>query len=475
MSNPPQARAALDVAAVLATTVGSSLAVLDSTVVNTALPALADDLDLGLAGLQWVVTAYALSLAALLLVGGSLGDRFGRRRTFVWGLWAFAITTTLCGIAPSGPALIVARLAQGAAAAVMIPNSLATLSSVHEGAARARAIGIWTGGSAVAAAVGPLVGGALTDALSWRAAFLIAVPLCVVAAVAARGIGAAADARGDARPAILGGLLAAIGLGTLTYGLIDAGEDGLAPASIAALAIAVVATAAFAWHEARVAAPLVPRALWRARAFGAANIVTVLIYGGFGGALFLLGLYLQTVAGYSALAAGAATLPLSVLLAALASRAGAVARRVGVGPLIGGGSLLIAASLVLLARAGTDAPFVSDVLPGISLFGLGLALIVAPITSAALDVAPVEQQGAASGVNIAAARVGSLLAVAALGPLVAWAYDRAADTGRVFGSGADGVERLASADAYGFGMYTMSAICVLGGLIAFAVLPRTRG
>ena len=378
----------------------------------------------------------------------------------------------LCGFAPNGPALIVARLAQGAAAALMIPNSLATLSSVHEGEARTRAIGIWTGWSSIAAAVGPLVGGALTDALSWRSAFLISVPVCVVAVVAARGIGAAADVRGDTRPAILGALLAAIGLGTLAWGMIEAGDEGLEPAVIAALAIAALATAAFAVHEARVEAPLVPRALWAARAFIAANVVTILIYGGFGGGMFLLALFLQKVAGYSAFAAGAATLPLSILLALLASRAGGLARRVGAGPLIGAGSLLVAVSLVLLGWAGIDAPYVTDVLPGISLFGLGLALIVAPITSAALDVAPVEQQGAASGVNIAAARVGSLLAVAAVGPLVAFAYDRSSDSGSVFGSGADVSERLASADAYALGMYTMAALCALGGLIALAVLPR---
>ena len=403
-----------------ATVLGSGLTFLDATVVNIALPRIGDDFDAGAAALQWTVNGYTLSLAALILLGGSLGDRFGRRRMFVIGTAWFAVASLLCGIAPNVETLIAARVLQGIGGALLTPGSLAILEASFESDDRARAIGAWSGMSGVAGAIGPFLGGWLIEAASWRLVFLINVPLAaLVIFVALRHVPESANPAAARRFDVAGLVTGAGGLAGLTYGFTAWAADGPgSPAVLAALAVGVGGLAAFLVVESRSSEPMLPLELFKIRPFTAANLVTFAVYAALGGVFFLVVLNLQVVAGYSPLAAGTALLPVTALMLVLSARAGALGQRIGARIPMTAGPLVCAVALLLLARVGADANYLTDVLPAAILLGLGLSLTVAPLTATALGSVPEANAGIASGVNNAVARAAGLLAVATL-PLAA--------------------------------------------------------
>jgi EmrB/QacA subfamily drug resistance transporter len=404
----------------LATVLGSGLTFLDATVVNIALPRIGEDFDAGAAALQWTVNGYTLSLASLILLGGSLGDRFGRRRVFVVGVAWFAAASLLCGLAPNVETLIAARVLQGVGGALLTPGSLAILEASFESDDRARAIGAWSGMAGVAGAVGPFLGGWLIEAASWRLIFLINVPLAaVVIAVALRHVPESSNPAAARSFDIAGLLTGAAGLAGLTYGFTAwAAEGPGSPAVLAALAVGVAGLAAFVVVERTSRSPMLPLEIFRIRPFTAANLVTFAVYAAFGGVFFLVVLNLQVVAGFSPLAAGTALLPVTALMLVLSARAGALGQRIGPRVPMTAGPLVCAGALLLLARVGPDAEYLTDILPAAILLGLGLSLTVAPLTATALGSVPERHAGIASGVNNAVARAAGLLAVATL-PLAA--------------------------------------------------------
>lgn len=403
-------------AVLAAATLGSAMALLDSTVVNVALRQVGEDLDASLSDLQWVANGYLLTLAALTLLGGSLGDRYGRRRIFVLGVVGFALTSAACGLAPSAPFLVVARIAQGVAAALLTPGSLAMIQGSFAPADRARAIGTWSGFGSMAAAVGPFVGGWLVEAASWRWVFLINLPVAALALLAARAVPETRDP--DAVPGFdtRGAVLGALGLGGVTYALIQ--WTTTPSAAVVALVLGLVAGAAFVVAERRSPHPMLPLSLFSSRQFSAANAMTLLTYAALGGVLFFLVLQLQTVAGYGALRAGLATLPITVAMVLLAGRGGALAARIGPRLPMTVGPVLCGVGTFLLARVDAQVDYWLDVAVPLTVFGLGLATLVAPLTATVLAAAPDHHAGVASGINNAVARAGSLLAVAALPLLV---------------------------------------------------------
>ncbi|WP_336084571.1 MFS transporter [Nocardia sp. SSK8] len=391
----------------LATILGSSMASLDATVVSVALPRIGESLHTDVAGLQWTVNGYTLTLASFILLGGSLGDRLGRRRVFVWGIVGFALTSLLCAAAVNIEMLVGARLLQGVAGALLTPGSLALISASIDEQDQGSAIGLWSGFSGVAGAFGPLLGGGLIDLVGWRAIFLLNVPLAVVVAlVATRWVPESRDPEATARLDVPGAVIVAVGLGALTMGLINA--------HLLLSLAGVVALAAFVVVELRSPNPLVPPALFRSRVFTAANLVTLVVYAALGGVFFLLVLQLQLVSGYSPMASGAASLPVTLLMLVLSAPAGRWAQRHGPRLPMTLGPLLAAAGVFALRRVGPDANYLTDVLPGVFVFGLGLSVLVAPLTGAVLAAVRVGEAGIASGVNNAVARTAQLLAVAAL-------------------------------------------------------------
>ncbi|WP_307867968.1 MFS transporter [Umezawaea beigongshangensis] len=407
--------------AVLATTVlGSGVAMLDSTVVNVALPSIGAEFGASVTGLQWILDGYLLSLAALILVAGSLGDRYGRRRVFVIGVVWFGVASLLCGLAPDVGYLVAARVLQGVGAALLAPGSLAVLQSAFARADRARAIGAWSGLSGVAAAVGPLVGGLLVQAWSWRLAFLINVPVAVVCVwLAQRSVPESRDEQITGRLDVAGAAVGALGLAGVTAALVEAPARGAAdPLVLVAGVVGVVSLGGFVLLQARGRAPLVPTSLFRDRTFVLANALTFLVYAALGGVSVLLVLQLQVSLGYSPTAAGVASLPITVLMLLFSARSGRLAQRAGPRAQLVVGPLLIAAGMLLLRRAEPGATYATGVLPGVLVFGLGLIAVVAPVTATVLAAAPDHHAGVASGVNNAVARTGGLLAVAVL-PAVA--------------------------------------------------------
>ncbi len=425
---------------VAAMVLGTGMAFLDGSIVTLALPAVDDDLQAGVAGLQWTVNAYTLALASLILVGGSLGDRYGRRRVFVVGVVWFGAASVLCAVAPTIEVLVAARGLQGVGGALLTPGSLAIISASIRPEDRGRAIGLWSGLAGVTTALGPLVGGTLVDAVGWRSVFWINVPLAVaVVWVTLRHV---PESRGaQTRLDVEGAALTVGTLAFLTYGLV---EQTWWPALVG-----VALLVAFVVHQARSPHALVPLSLFADRVFTAANICTFAIYAALSGTMFLLVLQLQYVAGYTPLEAGLATLPLTVLMLLLSSRAGALGQRIGPRIPMTVGPLVSAAGLLLLLRVGADASFWGDVLPGATLLGLGITLLVAPLTTAVLAAAPDEQAGIASGINNAVSRTAGLLAVAAIPPLAGIA-------------GAD----FASPDVFGPGFRAGTLMCV--GLLVVA-------
>ncbi|GGO49120.1 MFS transporter [Streptomyces daqingensis] len=405
-----------------ATVLGSSMVLLDGTVVNVALPRIGKDLDASLAGLQWAVNAYLLTLAGLILLGGSLGDRYGRRRVFVVGVLWFAVSSALCGLAVNAEMLIGARALQGVGGALLSPGSLAIIQAVFRPADRAPAVGTWAGLGGVAGAVGPLLGGWLVGGPGWRWVFLINVPPAVLTVlIAARHVPETRDETASGRFDVPGAVLAALSLGSLTYALTAASTQ---PAtSVATGAAAVVLGIAFIRTERRSPRPMMPLSLFSSRLFSTTNTVTVLIYGALSAVSFFLVLQLQTTSGFSPLLAGLALLPLTLLMLAFSSRAARLGSRIGPHIPLTAGPVIAAAGVLLMLRIGPDASYFTDVLPAGIALGAGMTLLVAPLTATVLDSVPVARAGTASGVNNAAARTGGLVSVAAIPAIVGLSGD----------------------------------------------------
>jgi EmrB/QacA subfamily drug resistance transporter len=399
----------------LATVLGSGMAQLDGTVVNVALPRIGDELNVGLSSLQWVITSYTLTLAAFLLLGGGLGDRYGRRKIFTIGVMWFAVASALCAIAPNATTLILARGLQGVGGALLTPGSLAILQTSFAEEDRGRVIGAWSGLTGAASAVGPFVGGWLLDVSSWRWIFVLNLPLAAgVLWVCARHVPESRDESAQGSVDWAGGGLAAAGLAALTYGLIEGPSTGWPITPVLMLIAAVILVGVFLRVESRRAQPMLPLALFKASQFNAANAVTFAMYGALSAFLFLVPVELQTVSGYSALEAGISLLPVTILMLLLSARSGALAARIGPRLQMSVGPLILAAGMLLLIRVGPAANYLTEVLPAVFVIGLGLSTTVAPLTAAALSTVPGEHAGIATGVNNDVARTAGLLAVAVL-------------------------------------------------------------
>jgi EmrB/QacA subfamily drug resistance transporter len=440
---------------------GSGMALLDGTVVNIALPRIGEDLGATLAALQWTVNGYLLTLAGLILLGGGLGDRYGRRRVFVIGVVWFAVASALCGAAQSSGMLIAARALQGVGGALLTPGSLALVQSSFRPEDRAKAVGAWSGLGGVAGAVGPFLGGYLVDGPGWRWIFYLNVPVAVVVvAIAVRRVPESRDRNASGGFDISGAALAALCLAGITYALISASAHP-SVLSVAVPAVAgVVCGAAFVRTEQRREHPMLPLTVFSSRLFTSMNLVTLCLYAAIGGVFFLLPVQLQIAAGYSALRAGLATLPITVLMLLLSAPAGGLAQRIGPRLPLTLGPLITAAGLLLLTRIspGSSSYWV-DVLPAVVVQGLGMCLFVAPLTATVLASVEVDHAGVASGVNNAAARVAQLLVVAAL-PLVIGLSDQAyRSPGRVN-------------TAFERAMWICAGLCAVAALLAAALVPK---
>jgi EmrB/QacA subfamily drug resistance transporter len=413
----------------VATILGSTIVFLDATVVNVALPAISDDLDTGLADQQWVVEAYLLGLVALLLVGGSLGDQFGRRRMFDIGLVLFGVTSIACAIAPNSAILIGSRAAQGFAGALLVPGSLAILAATFEGAERGKAVGTWTAWTGIATVIGPAGGGALIEAFSWRAIFWVNIPLVVVTVLFSRAaVMESKDPEADRTIDWLGIVLSAAGLGGPVYALIQQPTHGWGDPMVWVPLVGGIAlfTAFLVW-ESRYRHSMLDLSLFRIRNFAITNLETLIVYAGLIGAFFFLTLFLQETLDYSPLVAGLATTPVSVILFFLSPIFGRFSTATGprlpmaVGPIVGGLGLL------LLMRVNADADYLTGILPGILLFGLGLSATVAPLTATALNSVQENHVGVASGINNGVSRIAGLLAIAILGAVISGSFESTID------------------------------------------------
>ncbi len=402
--------------ALTATVAASAMASLDATVVNVALPHIGKDLHAGVSALQWVLTGYLLALASLILLGGALGDRFGRRKVFVIGMVWFAAASALCGAAPNIEVLVAARILEGIGGALLTPGSLAILQASFRQADRAPAVGAWSGLGGVAGAVGPFIGGALVDGPGWRWAFLINLPVSALAiAFALRAVPETRDLHASGSLDYVGAALAVGGLAASTWALTEAGPRGWADTGVIVSAvIAVVALGAFVWRILHVRDPLVPPSLFRSRSFTVVNVATLLLYAGLGVTFFLVTYELEVASGWSGLRAGVALLPATVLMLLFSRASGSLAQRIGPRLQLTVGPLLAAAGLLLLTRIGPHPAWFTDVLPGAVVFGLGLVTFVAPLTATVMAAADPDYVSVASGVNNAVARAASLAALAVI-------------------------------------------------------------
>jgi EmrB/QacA subfamily drug resistance transporter len=397
---------------------GSGMVFLDSTVVNVALPVIGHDLNAPTSALQWILNGYLLTLASFILLGGSLGDMYGRRRVFVLGAALFTVASVACAVAPTVEVLIAARLFQGVAGALLTPGSLAMIEASFRRSDRPRAIGAWSGLTGVATALGPLLGGYLVDAVSWRAVFLINVPIGALVVLASRRVPESKDPRAGHHLDVRGAILAALGLGGTTYALIEAGGNGGSALPWVAGAVGVASLVLFILAERTSPQPMLPLKLFSNRQFSSANIVTFVVYAALSGVFFLLVSFLQVSLGYTPLAAGAASLPITVLMLLLSARSGALAQRIGPRIPLTLGPILVAGGMLLMTGINPGDTYLGSVLPAVLVFGAGLTLVVAPVTATVLASADERHSGIASGVNNAVARVGGLIAVAVL-PLIA--------------------------------------------------------
>lgn len=446
--------------ALTALVLGSGTAFLESSVVTIALPPIGRDLGLELGGLQWVMNAYLLALGALIVFGGSLGDIYGRRRVFVAGLLAFAATSLLCALAPTAEVLVGARVLQGAAAALLVPTSLAIVEASFAEEDRGRAIGAWAGWSGITSAIGPFVGGWLIDAGSWRWVFGIVVALALAAAwIGLRHLPESHAGRSAGqRPDWAGAALLGLALAGLTYALVEAGGRGFGDPVVALpSAAAGVLLVAFVLVERRAAHPMLPLGVFRSRQFSGTNAATVANYIAIGAVFFFLSLQLQEVLGYGALAAGAASFPATLIMLALSPQAGRLGQRIGSRLPMTVGPLVLAAGVVLLAGVDQGDGYVGSVLPGVLVVGAGMTIFVAPLTATVLGALPSAQAGIASGVNNAAARLAQLIAGAALPAAAGLSATTAVGPG-------------AFSDGYRTAMLIAAGIAVLGGLIAWATI-----
>ncbi len=439
---------------VTAAVLGSGMAMLDSTVVNVALLRIGQDLDASLADLQWISNGYLLSLASLILLGGSLGDRFGRRRVFLVGIVWFASASAACGLAQSPVQLITARVLQGVGGALLTPGSLSIIQATFQRADRATAIGAWSGLGGISAAIGPFVGGWLVQYASWRWAFLLNVPLAIVTVWITRvTVPETRDEQASRRFDVTGATLATVALAVTTYALIQyhpLGPVWTTVVLVAGLGLGI----GFVLVERTSPHPMVQPSLFASRQFSAANAMTLLVYASLGAVFFFLTLQLQTVLRYGPLEAGLASLPVTVLMLLLAAKGGELGARIGPRVPMTVGPVVCAAGAALLSGVGAGSSYWSGVLPGISIFGIGLCLLVAPLTATVLDAAPDRYAGVASGVNNAVARAGGLLAVAALPAVVGL-------------SGTDYQRPEAFSSAYVHAMWICSALLTAGGLLSW--------
>jgi EmrB/QacA subfamily drug resistance transporter len=456
-----------------ATVLGSGMAFIDSTVVNVALPRIGDTFETGLSGLQWTINGYTLTLASLILLGGSLGDRFGRRRVFVIGVTWFAVASLLCGIAPNIETLVAARALQGIGGALLTPGSLAILQSSFRPEDRARAIGAWSGLGGIAGAAGPFLGGYLVQAVSWRLIFLINLPAALVA-IAAAWYGRDREAL-PTHPRPLqpvGAVAIALTFGALTYGLIEGAQTGFASV-LWAFGLSLAGLALFVVSERRGANPILPLELLRSRVFVAANVYTLLVYAALGGSSFYLALYLQSgAAGYSPSRASLVFVPISLVMFVLAARFGRLADRDGPRRYLTAAPLVMSIGYVLLMFVTSTNPL--RPLPGVLVLALGLAMLVAPITATALKAAPDEFAGIAAGVNTTVSRLGGLIATPVLGVVITLVFAATATHHNVdpFAKHLTPDQRDATITAFRAGILASIGLCIAGSAVAFVWLPR---
>ncbi|WP_037066764.1 MFS transporter [Pseudonocardia acaciae] len=441
-----------------ATVLGAGLAFLDSTIINVALPGIGEELGASVAGLQWILDGYLLALAALILIAGALCDSYGRRRVFAVGIVWFGVASVLCGLAVSTEMLVAARVLQGVGGALVTPGALAIIQAAFQRRDRARAIGAWSGLTGLSGAVGPVVGGLLVQVWSWRLAFLINVPLAAVALwLVVRYVPDSCDADRGRRPELLGSVLGAVGLAGLTGALVEAPARGpLDPLVASASVLGVAALAAFVVRQLRARDPLVPPGLFADRTFVLANVVSFVVYAALMGVMVLFMLQLQVSLGYSPAASGLAGLPTPALLLVFSALSGRLAQRFGPRWFVVGGAAVVAAGMALMARVSPGATYLGTVLPAILVFGIGLVLVIAPMTATALAAAPDRYAGVASGVNNAIGRTGGLLAVAAL-PAAAGL------------TGAAYTDPVALTDGWRTAMWICAGLCLVGGALAVGI------
>jgi EmrB/QacA subfamily drug resistance transporter len=441
---------------VAAAVLGSGVAFLDGTVVNAALPAIADDFSASLTGLQWVLTGYLLTLGSFLVIGGSLGDLFGRRRMFLFGLFGFAGASLLCGVAPSTGALIGARCIQGVAAALLVPGSLAIISASFHPDDRGRAIGAWSGLAGISTAIGPFLGGWLIDSVSWRLVFLINLPIIAATVlITLRHVPESRDLDADRRVDVAGGVLLASGLAGVVYALIEGPSQSWPLAPVLLGIFGLIALAAFVIVETRSSHPMVPLSVFRSRQFSGANAVTLAVYAALSTATFLLVVHLQTDLGYSALEAGASLLPITVLMVAFSARAGELSQRIGPRLPMTVGPLVVGIGLAVLGGVEPGSSYWPDVFPGVLVFASGLCLTVAPLTATVLAAIDDHHAGIGSAINNAVARLAGLLAIAVI-PAAAGL------------SGTGG--KLDLVGGFGDAMHIAAALTVVGAVIAWLTI-----